>query len=76
MDMQEVLTAEKKRSGSGQKRRGEGNPTLGAEELDELILALRGCCKGSDSLVKARELGHREKSHAEIAYSRRSRDGK
>jgi hypothetical protein len=41
------------------------DPSLDILSGHALIRALRGCCKGEDSLVQAREREHREKSFAE-----------
>jgi hypothetical protein len=40
-------------------------PSLDILSDHALIRALRGCCKGEDSLVQAREREHREESFAE-----------
>ncbi len=39
------------------------------------ISSLRGCCKGKDSLVEAREREHREQSFAERRWNRSGPSG-
>jgi hypothetical protein len=40
---------------------------------EDYISSLRGCCRGEDSLVQAREREHREESFAERRWNRRAR---